>query len=125
MFYYDTHKIMKKKKIKIEYIKIEQENITFSKNQDKSYTITNLHILGCNRSFGYEDSYNYYDIDVNKLLLLKKSDNEYFIRYNDVNESNIVPLQLKIKNFCLGELDINYINDTADADIGSNEKNFL
>ena len=28
--------------------------------------------LNHNISFGYEDSYNYYDIDVDKLLLLKK-----------------------------------------------------
>ena len=31
-------------------------------------------------SFGYEYSYNYYDIDVDKILLLKKRDNEYFVR---------------------------------------------
>ena len=74
------------------------ENITFSKNQDKSYTMTDLHILGYNISFGYEDSYNYHDIDVDKILLLKKSDNEYFIRYNNVNKMMIVPLQLKINN---------------------------
>ena len=29
----------------------------------------------------------------------KKSDNEYFIRYNDVYKITIAPLQLKIKNF--------------------------
>ena len=28
--------------------------------------------LNHNISFGYEDSYNYYDIDVDKLLLLNK-----------------------------------------------------
>ena len=37
------------------YIKMDQENITFSKNQGKSYTMTDLHILGYNMSFGYED----------------------------------------------------------------------
>ena len=52
--------------------------------------------LNHNISFGYEDSYNYYDIDVNKILLLKKSNREYFVRYNDVNKKKIVPLQLKI-----------------------------
>ena len=36
--------------------------------------------------FGYEDSYNYYNIDVDKILLLKKSNREYFVRYNDVNK---------------------------------------
>ena len=82
---------------------MDQENIMFSKNQDKSYTITDLY-LNHNIFFGYKDSYNYYDIDVNKILLFVKSDNEYIIRYNDVNKKKIVPLQLKINNFYLGEL---------------------
>ena len=34
------------------YIKMEQENITFSKNESKSYTMTDLHILGYNISLG-------------------------------------------------------------------------
>ena len=51
--------------------------------------------------FGYKDSYNYYDIDVNKILLFVKSDNEYIIRYNDVNKKKIVPLKLKTNNFGL------------------------
>ena len=38
-----------------------------------------------NKFLGYKDSYNYYNIDVDKILLLKKSNNEYIIRYNDVN----------------------------------------
>ena len=104
---------------------MDQENITFSKNQDKSYAMTNLHILGYNISFGYEDSDNYHDIDVDKILLLKKSDNEYFFRYNDVNKNKTVPLQLKINNFSFGELDINSINDTVDVDIGNNDKKFF
>ena len=82
---------------------MDQENIMFYKNQDKSYTITDLY-LNHNISFGYEDSYNYYDIDVDKILLLKKGNIEYFIRYYDVNKKKIVPLQLKINNFFLGEL---------------------
>ena len=45
------------------------------------------------------DSYNYYDIDVDKILLFKKKDNEYIVRYNDVNKMIIAPLQLKITNF--------------------------
>ena len=81
------------------------ENITFSKNQDKSYTMTDLHILGYNISFGYEDSYNYHDIDVDKILLLKKSDDEYFVRYNDVNKNKIVPLQIKTNDYSFGELE--------------------
>ena len=82
---------------------MDQENIMFFKNQAKSYTITDLY-LNHNIFFGYKDSYNYYDIDVNKILLFVKSDNEYIIRYNDVNKKKIVPLQLKIKNFSIGEL---------------------
>ena len=30
---------------------MDQESITFSKNRDKSYTMTDLHILGYNISF--------------------------------------------------------------------------
>ena len=51
-----------------------------------------------NRFLWYKYSYNYYNIDVDKILLFKKSDNEYIIRYNDVNKMMIVPLQLKINN---------------------------
>ena len=46
----------------------------FFKNQDESYTMVDLYLN--NRFFGYKDSYNYYDIDVNKTLS-KKSNNEY------------------------------------------------
>ena len=53
------------------------------------------------RYFGYEASYNYYDIDADKILLYKKSGNEYFLRYNDVNKMTTVPLQLKMKNALL------------------------
>ena len=88
----------------------------------KSYAMTDLHILGYNTSFGYEDSYNY-DIDVNKLLLLKKRDREYFVRYNDVSKNKIEPLQLKINNFSFDELDFN--NYTADVIIESNDKEFF
>ena len=61
-------------------------------------------IFNHNIFFGYKYSYNYYNIDVNKILLFVKSNNEYIIRYNDVNKKKIVPLQLKINNFYLGEL---------------------
>ena len=54
------------------------------------------------RFLEYKDSYNYYDIDVDNILLFKISNNEYIIRYNDVNKMKIAPLQLKIKN-CFGE----------------------
>ena len=42
---------------------MDQENIMFYKNQDKSCTITDRY-LDHNISFGYNDSYNYFDIDV-------------------------------------------------------------
>ena len=80
---------------------MDQENIMFFENDDKSYTMVDLYLN--DRFLGYKDSYNYYDIDVDKILLFKKSNNEYIIRYNDVNKMTIVPLQLKIKNF-FGEL---------------------
>ena len=75
---------------------MDQNNITPFENDDKSYTMVDLYLN--NRFLGYKDSYNYYDIDVDKILLFKKSDNEYIIRYNDVNKMMIVPLQLKINN---------------------------
>ena len=69
----------------------------FFDNDDKSYTMVDLYLN--DRFLGYKDSYNYYDIDVDKILLFKKSDNEYIIRYNDVNKMTAVPLQLKLNNF--------------------------
>ena len=106
------------------YIKMDQENITFSRNQDKSYTMTDLHILSNSISFGYEDSYNYYNIDVDKTLLIKKSDNEYFVRYNDVNKKKIVPLKLEINNFSISELDV-FADDIAEVVIESNDEEFF
>ena len=73
---------------------MDQDNIMLFKNQDKSYTMTDLY-LNHNIFFGYEDSYNYYDIDVNEILLFVKSADEHIIRDNDVNKKKIVPLQLK------------------------------
>ena len=62
----------------------------------ESYTMVDLYL---NDGFlGYKDSYNYYDIDVDKILLIKKSDHEYINRYNNVNKIMTVPLQLKINN---------------------------
>ena len=77
------------------------ENIMFFENDDESYTMVDLY-LDNNIFFGHKDSYNYFD--VNNIPLFKKSDNEYIIRYNDVNKMKIVPFQLKIKNFYFGEL---------------------
>ena len=75
---------------------MDQENIVFFENSDKSYTMVDLYLN--DRFLGYKDSYNYYGIDVDKILLFKKSDNEYIVRYNDVNKMMIVQLQLKINN---------------------------
>ena len=97
---------------------MDQENIMFFKNYDKSYTMVDLYLD--DKFFGYKDSYNYYDIDVNKILLFKKSNNEYIIRYNDVNKMTIVPLQLKIKNF-FGELHT-YTNNNRVMPIHSDDK---
>ena len=76
---------------------MDQENIMFFENDDKSYTVVDLYI-NSKRHLKYIDSYNYYDFDVDKTLLFKKSDNEYISRYNNVNKTMIVPLQLKINN---------------------------
>ena len=85
----------------------------FSKNQDKSYKIVDLYLNHKIKFFGYKDSYNYDDIDVNEILLFVKSDNEYIIRYNDVNKKKIVSLQLKINNFYFGELHMLISNITV------------
>ena len=87
-----------------------QENLIFFKNQDKSYTMVDLYLS--NIFFGYKDTYNYYDIDVDKILLFKKSNNEYIIRYNDV------PLQL---NFFFGELHT-FANNNRVVPIHSDDK---
>ena len=50
-----------------------QENIMLFKNEDESYTIVDLYLN--NRFFGYKDCDNYYDIDVDKILLFQKSNN--------------------------------------------------
>ena len=60
---------------------MDQENIMFFKNQNESYTMLDLYQ---NRFFGYKDSYNHYDVNIDKILLFKKSDGQYIIRYKDV-----------------------------------------
>ena len=75
---------------------MDQKNIMFFENDDKLYTIIDLYLNS--KFLGCKDSYGYYDIDVDKILLFKKGDNEYIIRYNDVNKMMIVPLELKINN---------------------------
>ena len=56
-------------------------------NDDKLYTMVD------------KVSYNYYDIDVNNILLFNKSNNKYIFRSNDLNKMEIIPLPLKIKDF--------------------------
>ena len=73
------------------------EKIMFFENDDESYTLVDLY-LDNNIFFGRKDSYNYYDIDVDNVLLLRKSYNEYDIRYNGVNKMKVAPLKLKVKN---------------------------
>ena len=76
---------------------MDQGNIMFFENDDKSYTMVDLYLN--DRFLGYKDSYNYYDIDIDKILLFKKTNNEYIIRYNNVNKMIIAPLQLTITDF--------------------------
>ena len=92
------------------------------KNQDKSCNIIDLY-LNRNIFFGYKDSYNYYDIDVDKILFVI-SDNEYIIRYNDVNKKKTVPLQSKINNFYFGELHM-FTNNITLMPIHSDDKEFF
>ena len=98
---------------------MDRENIMFSKNQDKSYTMTDLY-LNHDIFFGYKDSYNYYDIDVDKILLFVKSQNEYIIRYNDLSKKKIVPLQLKIK-ILFRQLHM-YLSNITEMPIHSDDK---
>ena len=101
---------------------MDQGNITFSKNQAKSYTINDLHILGYNISFGTKI------LIIIKILMsikyLKKSNRKFFVRYNGVNNKNIVPLQIKINNFSFGELEF-FADSTAEIDIGSDDEEFF
>ena len=74
------------------------KNISFFQCDDESYLIIDQYLFN-SRWYRYEYACNYYDIDVNYILPYKKSDNEYVIRYIDINKSIIPPLQVKIKNF--------------------------
>ena len=114
----DTHKIIKKKIFFLVHMKMDQENIMFFKNQDESYIMVDIYLN--NRFFRYKDSYKCYDTDVDKILLFRKSNNEFIIRYKDVNKMAIVPLQLEIKNF-FGELHT-YTNNNRVMPIHSEDK---
>ena len=46
---------------------MDQENIVFFENDDKSFTLIDLY-LDSRIFFGYQDSYNYYDIDIDKIF---------------------------------------------------------
>ena len=62
---------------------MDQNNVMFMESVDNSYTMVDLYQ---NKKFvGYKVSYNYYDIDVEKILI-KNSYNEYFITSYDVNK---------------------------------------
>ena len=74
-----------------------QKNISFFEYDDESYLIIDQYLSNSGQ-YGYEYAYNYYDIDVNYILPNKKNNNEYVIRYIDLNKSIIAPLQIKIKN---------------------------
>ena len=50
---------------------MDQNNITSFENDDKSYTMVDLYLN--NKFLGYKVSYNFYDIDVHKILLFKKN----------------------------------------------------
>ena len=90
----------------------------FFKNQDESYTTIDLYLY--DRFFGYKNSCNYYDIDVDKILLFKKSGSKYFIRYNDVYYTKIIPLQLRIDNFYGGIC--TYVNNNRVMYIHNDDK---
>ena len=63
-------KLQKEKVFFVHSKKMAEENIVFFENDDKSYTMVDQYIN--NRYLKYIDSYNYYDIDVDKILLFKK-----------------------------------------------------
>ena len=60
-----------------------REDINFYEYGDGSYYMFDLFLY--DRYFLYKNSYNYYDIDVDKILVYKNNNNEYVIRYNDVH----------------------------------------
>ena len=99
---------------------MDQENITFMRNIDNSYTMVDLYE---NKAFGNKDSYNYYDIVVKKILLIKNGYNEYFIRHYDVNKMKFVSLQLKTKIF-YNELNT-FANNNRVTFIHNDDKEFL
>ena len=78
--------------------KMDSKNISFFELDGKSYLLIDQNLFG-SKWYNYKDAYNYYDTDVNNILLYKKSDNDYVIRYIDKYRSAIAPLQIKINFF--------------------------
>ena len=78
--------------------KMDSKNISFFELDGKSYLLIDQNLFG-SKWYNYKDAYNYYDTDVNNILLYKKSDNDYVIIYIDKYRSAIAPLQIKIKFF--------------------------
>ena len=93
----------------------------FFKSQDESYTMVDLYLH--NGFFGHKDSYSYYDIDIDNILLFKKSNSEYIIRDKDVNKIIIAPLQLEIKNFY--DVLYTFANNNRVMFIYNDDKEFL
>ena len=77
---------------------MDSKNISFFELDGKSYLLIDQNLFG-SKWYNYKDAYNYYDTDVNNILLYKKSDNDYVIIYIDKYRSAIAPLQIKIKFF--------------------------
>ena len=77
---------------------MDSKNISFFELDGKSYLLIDQNLFG-SKWHNYKDAYNYYDTDVNNILLYKKSDNDYVIIYIDKYRSAIAPLQIKIKFF--------------------------
>ena len=77
---------------------MDSKNISFFELDGKSYLLIDQNLFG-SKWYNYKDAYNYYDTDVNNILLYKKSDNDYVIIYIDKYRSAIAPLQIKIKIF--------------------------
>ena len=101
---------------------MDQENIIFFENDDESYTMVDLYLY--DRFFGYKDSYYHYYIYADKILLFEKSDYKYFIRFNDIYDVKIRPLQLKIDNF-YSEIRKNANNNLIVYIYSDDKKNFL
>ena len=77
---------------------MDSKNISFFELDGKSYLLIDQNLFG-SKWYNYKDAYNYYDTDVDNILLYKKSDNDYVIIYIDKYRSAIAPLQIKIKIF--------------------------